>query len=101
MMKRKLARELHEERLKNDPDYAAQYTALENEFSIARATIQARKQAMLTQAQLAERMGTSQTAIARLEGGQLPSMKTLERLAEATGTELRVSFEPKKTGTGG
>lgn len=100
-MKRKLAKELHAERLKNDPDYAQEYEALEDEFAIARATIRARKEAQLTQEQLAERMGTSQTAIARLEGGQLPSMKTLKRLAEATGTKLQVSFEPKKTGTDG
>ena len=100
-MKRKQATELHKERLKNDPAYAAEYNALEGEFTIARAMIRVRKDAQLTQAELAERMGTSQTAIARLEGGQLPSTKTLKRLAEATGTELRVSFETKKTGTDG
>lgn len=100
-MKRKLATELHKERLKNDPDYAPEYNALESEFTIAREMIRVRKEAKLTQTELAERMGTSQTAIARLEGGQLPSTKTLQRLAEATGTQLRVSFETKKTGTDG
>jgi len=38
-------------------------------------------------------MNTTQAVIARMEGGSLPSMRTLERLAAATGTHLKVSFE--------
>ena len=102
MKKHKTARSLHNERLKQSPGYAAEYAALEGEFSIAREAIRARKEANLTQQQLADRMGTSQTAIARMEGGKLPSMRTLERLAKATRTTLKVSFESrKKTGTDG
>jgi len=48
---------------------------------------------LLTQEELARRMGTSQGAIARLESGRyLPSSRTLQRFAEATGTRLRISF---------
>ena len=101
MKKRKTVKALHKKRLQKSPAYAAEYDALEGEFSIAREVIRARKAAQLTQQQLADRMGTSQTAIARMEGGKLPSMRTLERLAEATGTKLKVRLESPRTGTDG
>ena len=85
--------ELHKQWLKR-PGYKAAYDALEEEFSIASALIEARANAGLTQEQLAERMHTTQTAIARLESGRAkPSTRTLERFAAATGTKLRISFE--------
>jgi transcriptional regulator with XRE-family HTH domain len=57
--------------------------------------IEARSKAGLTQEQLAARMHTTQAVIARLESGRVkPSTRTLERLAEATGTRLRIRFEP-------
>ena len=55
--------------------------------------IGARLSADLTQAQVAERMGITQSAVARLESGMAsPSFTTLRRFAEATGTKVRVSF---------
>lgn len=81
------------EMLKN-PDVKREYDALEQEFAIASELIRARARAGLSQAELAERMGTSQSAIARLESGRtLPSPKTLIRFAKATGSkvELRLS----------
>lgn len=79
-----------------DPQYVAEYNALEEEFALAAAFIAARAQAGLSQEQLAAKMGTSQSAIARLEGGKSkPSTSTLKKLADATGTKLRISFEPK------
>ena len=78
-----------------DGEYRRAYEALTLEFEMARAVIQARAQAGLTQQQLAKRMDTSQSVIARLESGRVrPSTRTLERVAAATGTLLRVSFEP-------
>ncbi len=51
----------------------------------------------MTQEQVAEAMGTTQTVIARLESGRsMPSTRTLERFAKATGMRLRISFEPAK-----
>lgn len=79
---------------RKDPSYVATYDALEEEFAIVSATIGARQRARLTQSQLAKRMGTSQSAIARLEGGKTPSMKTLRSLAAATGSMLRIEFVP-------
>jgi ribosome-binding protein aMBF1 (putative translation factor) len=80
---------------RKDPAYVKAYNALEDEFSLARAMIEARAHAGLTQEQLADRMHTTQAVIARLESGRVkPSTRTLERLAAATGMRLRISFEP-------
>jgi ribosome-binding protein aMBF1 (putative translation factor) len=79
---------------RKDPDYVREFEAQAEEFALATALIGARAQAGLTQAELAERMGTTQSAIARMEGGKgRPSTSTLAKLAKATGTRLRVSFE--------
>ena len=76
-----------------DPEFVAAYDALEEEFALASALIKARAKADLTQAEVAQRMGTTQAVIARLESGRsMPSTRTLKRFAEATGTKLRISF---------
>ena len=78
--------------------YRQAHEELAPEYALARAVIEARTAAGLTQDQLAERMATTQSVIARLEGGRAkPSTQTLERLALATGTRLRISFEPAPT----
>jgi transcriptional regulator with XRE-family HTH domain len=88
--------DLHKKWLK-DPAYRKDYEALEEEFALASALIEARARAGLTQEELAERMQTSQSAIARMESGRtIPSGTTLKRFARATGTRLRISFEPAK-----
>lgn len=77
------------------PEFKASYDALEGEFALARAIIEARVRAGLTQEQVAEKMGTSLVAVERLEAGQIPpSTKTLLKFAEATGTRLSISFQP-------
>jgi ribosome-binding protein aMBF1 (putative translation factor) len=78
---------------KKDPKYIAAYDALEAEFALASAMIEARAAANMTQEQVAREMGTTQAVIARLESGKvLPSTRTLERFAKATRTRLRISF---------
>ena len=90
--------EIHKKSMKN-PAYRAAYEALEPEFALAGALIDARAHSNLTQEQVAERMGTTQAVIARLEGGSVkPSTRTLERFAKATGTRLKISFEPERKG---
>jgi ribosome-binding protein aMBF1 (putative translation factor) len=80
-----------------DPAFRAAYDALEDEFALAAALIRARGDADMTQEQVAEAMGTTQAVVARLEGGRIrPTTRTLERFAKATGTKLRISFEPAK-----
>jgi ribosome-binding protein aMBF1 (putative translation factor) len=78
-------------RLLANPKVKAEYDALAPEFEIAAELLRARLRAGLSQAELAARMGTSQSTIARLESGQtLPSTKTLLRYAEATGSKFHV-----------
>jgi predicted transcriptional regulator len=78
-------------RLLANPNVRAQYDALAPEFEIAAELLRARVRAGLSQTELAARMGTSQSAIARLESGDtLPSTKTLLRYARATGSKIRV-----------
>lgn len=80
---------------RRDVDYRKAYAALEDEFTLAATMIKLRAKAGLTQEQLARKMHTTQAVIARLESGRVkPSTRTLERLASATGTKLRISFEP-------
>lgn len=87
-------RKLHEKWMK-DPQYRAEYEALEEEFSIAAALIKARSDAGLTQEELAKRMNTTQSVIARMEGGRVkPSSRTLQRFARATGMRMKITFEP-------
>ncbi len=84
---------LHKNWMK-DEGYRKEYDALETEFTLASAMIAARARAGLTQDQLAQRMKTTQSTIARLESGKsLPSGKTLQRYAEATGSRLKIMFE--------
>jgi DNA-binding XRE family transcriptional regulator len=62
------------------------YDAMADEFGLARELIAARVRAGLTQEEVAERMGTTQSVIAWLESGaRLPSVQTLLRFAKATG----------------
>ena len=78
-----------------NPQYRREYEALEEEFSLTSVLIEARSRAGLTQEHVAQRMKTTQAAVARLEGGgSKPSTRTLEKYAKATGNRLRISFEP-------
>ena len=78
-----------------DPEFKQEYDALEPEFKIIQAMINARKAAGLTQKQLAAKSGIAQGDISKLENGNgNPSLKTLQRLAAAMGTRLHLEFEP-------
>ena len=86
--------ELHE-RWSRQADYREAYGELGLEYTVARALIEARTRAGFSQAELAARMETTQSAVARMESGRTrPSMRTLEKVARATGTRLRIHFEP-------
>ena len=71
------------------------YHALEDEFAIAHELIAARVKAGLTQSEVAQRMGTTQSVIARMESGRaLPSLRTLSRYAQAIGYNASVKLTP-------
>ena len=77
----------------NNPELKKEYDALEPEFAIIQAMINARKESGLTQKQLSDRTGITQADISRLESGNAnPSLHTLQRLAAGLGMELRVEF---------
>ena len=80
------------EQMKN-PEFAKEYEALGEEYEIVRQIIRARIAAGLTQKELAERIGTQQSNVSRIENGNSnPSMAVLKRIAEATGTKLHVAL---------
>lgn len=80
------------------PDFKAEYDALEPEFAIIQAIINARKTKGLTQKELSERTGIAQGDISKLENGSAnPSLRTLKRLAAAMDMELKVEFISKNT----
>ena len=73
----------------------AAYEALETEFSLLRDLLKARQNAGLTQAEIAERMGTKAPAVTRLEsslssGKHSPSIATLKKYAQALGCRLEI-----------
>ena len=79
-----------------DPSTRAAYEAQAPEFDMARELIAARSRAGLTQSDVAQRMGTTQSVIARLEGGKgVPSMRTVQRYAKAVGARAVVRIEPQ------
>jgi DNA-binding XRE family transcriptional regulator len=78
-----------------DPEVRTEYDALEEEFALARELILARSRAGLSQAEVARRMGTTQSTVARLEGGRAkPTLLTVERYAKATGSRAVVRLVP-------
>jgi len=84
---------------RKNPAYRQAYDALDEEFSLVAAMIKARADAGLTQAEVAQRMDTTQAVVARLEGGgRQPSTRTLRRFAKATGHKLKIAFERESSG---
>ena len=83
-----------EERFMKDPDFRKEHERADEEYALVEAMVRARAAANLTQSELAARIGATQSAIARPEGGRLsPSVRTLRRYAEATGMRLTLGFE--------
>lgn len=79
--------------LKN-PKIKTEYDKLEPQFAPIEAILEARVKKGITQAQLASKVGTKQSAIARLESGNAnPSIGFLQKLAEALGKKLVIRFE--------
>ena len=76
-----------------DPEFKAAYDALESEYQLISELIGKRLEKNLTQKQLAEKIGTKQSAICRLESGEgNPSFKFLKRVAEGLDSKLHISF---------
>ena len=87
-------------RAKTRKGFAEAYRALELEYRVASQMLKARSRAGLTQDAVAARMGTTKSAISRLEsaGKHAPSLTTLKRYARAVGCELEIKLVPRKGG---
>ncbi|MCL1940163.1 MAG: helix-turn-helix domain-containing protein [Desulfovibrionaceae bacterium] len=82
-------------KMMEDPEFATAWEEAREEFSIAREIIRTRVAAGMSQKELAEKIGTTQSVIARLESGEhMPSVSTLKRVAEATHSKLRIELVP-------
>lgn len=74
-------------------DVKAEYENLDEEFALLDEFLKARAAAGITQAEVAKRIGTTQSAIARLESGSgkhSPSLATLRKYAHALGCRLEL-----------
>ena len=78
--------------------FSEAYEALELEYELANQMLKARARAGLTQDAVADLMGTTKSAISRLEAANkhAPSIATLQRYAQAVGCDLQVKLEPHK-----
>ncbi len=85
--------EAYKKKALRKPAIRAEYEKLAPEFAVARTLIAARMAAKMTQGEVAKRMGTSQSAVARMESGRaLPSTSSLMKYAEAVGRRLTIGM---------
>lgn len=77
-----------------DPEIREEFEALEPEYTIRQQLLEARISLGLTQAELAERIGTQQSSIARIENGKCsPSLRFMQKLAKGMGKKLIITFQ--------
>lgn len=76
-----------------DPEFKAEYDRQQPEFAVIQAMIEARAKRKINQKDLAERIGTKQSVISRLESGNAnPTLNFLKKFAEALDTTLQIRF---------
>jgi len=77
-----------------DPEFKAHYLEERQALKLAMKIAKLREKKGLSQQQLAKLMGTSQQAVSRIESGEYEgfTLKTLEKIAEATGTKVKIEF---------
>ncbi|MHB8280874.1 MAG: helix-turn-helix transcriptional regulator, partial [Candidatus Humimicrobiaceae bacterium] len=82
--------------LLNNPTVREEYNKLQPEYEIISKLIEIRIRKNLTQKELAELLGTKQSSVSRIEnGGYIPSMKLIRRIAEILDCELKLELVPK------
>jgi transcriptional regulator with XRE-family HTH domain len=88
----------YKENALKDPEVKAEYEALEPEYDIIQAMIDARTKEGLTQKELSKRTGITQADISRIENGtRNPSLAMMKRIAAGLGMQLRLEFVPKSS----
>ena len=92
----KTLKEFKDEQMQ-DVEFVKEYEAIQPELDVIRAIVDARTSQNMTQKELAERTGTNQADISKLENGtRNPSVNLLKRLAEGLGMALKIEFVPKQ-----
>ena len=87
-------KEFLDEKLKN-PEFKKEWDELEPEFQLIKAMLQGREEQNLSQRQLADRTGVTQSDISKIESGEAnPTLETLKKLAKGLGMNLSISFTP-------
>ena len=77
----------------SDPEVKKEYDALEPEFQLILAMLELRSEQNLSQQEIANRTGINRSDISRIEHGNAnPSLKTMKRIANALGKQLKISF---------
>ena len=92
MMARQVPYEKIRETMRQDPEFVREWEALDEEFSMAEILIRARARAGMTQQQVADAMGVTQPAVAKIESGKGLTLRTLKRYAAAVGSSLRIEL---------
>ncbi|MEI8233017.1 MAG: helix-turn-helix transcriptional regulator [bacterium] len=88
-------KEWFDEQMK-DPEFKREYEKVRQENEPLRAILRARVEKGMTQAQIAKKMGTTQSSIARVESGKShPTIPFMQRLAEALDMRLEIKFLPR------
>ena len=92
----KTLKQFKNEQMKSE-EFAKEYEALQPEFDVIKAIIEARTSQNLTQKELAKRTGINQADISKLENGtRNPTIHLLKRLADGMGMVLKIEFVPKQ-----
>ena len=87
-------KEFLDEKLK-DTEFKKEWDELEPEFQLIKAMLQGREEQNLSQRQLADRTGVTQSDISKIESGEAnPTLETLKKLAKGLGMNLSISFTP-------
>lgn len=96
-MRGRTLKEYIEEQMK-DPEFKKGWDDLDPEFAVLEAMIKAREKSGITQAELASRMGTTQSVISRLEHGAFSkaTLETIKKIADALDMRLIIKMQPKK-----
>jgi len=88
-------------RLLQNAEVRRGYEEAANEFALSAALLEARAKAKMSQADVAQKLNTSQPAIARLESGRIyPSLRTLRRYAQAVGAEVEIRLVSRHNAKG-
>jgi ribosome-binding protein aMBF1 (putative translation factor) len=86
--------EQHKKELLRDPDVRREYERLGPEYDLIESMIKKRIEKKMSQADLARKMGTKQSAISRVESGTAnPSLRFMQKIADAFGSTLSISFK--------